>query len=135
KDDMVLVQVKKGNDSEQLILPLVDNVFQGDIPLYFGEGLHTISVQVFNEIDELYYDSAIIYAHNPSTIEFAEVMKTKEYIERGITIHKPDLLQNKVYDQQSYHIAGEIDQTVEGADEITYIIVTVSHLEDDLESG
>lgn len=132
--DIVLVQVEKDNESEQVILPVIDQSFRGEVPLYFGEGLHKIIVQSYNEDDELYYDSAYFYTKKSISTEFAEVLKTNEYIERGITLHEPSWTESKKYNKLEYQITGEIDENTKGADEISYVIATVTYLDEGLES-
>lgn len=132
--DIVLVQVEKDDEAEQVILPVIDRSFSGEVPLYFGKGLHTITVQSYNEDDELYYDSAYFYTKNSISTEFAEVLKTNEYIERGITLHEPSWTEKKTYNELEYRVTGEVDQTKQGADNISYVIVTINYLDEGLES-
>ena len=132
--EMVLLEVRKDHETRQLVFPVKDSVFAGDVPLYFGEGMHSIHIQTFNERDELYYESAILYANNQSSTEFAEVVTYNEYINRGIKLSEPTWKQGAVLSEQEYRIAGEIDQTVSGADQINYIIVTVIYVDEDVDS-
>lgn len=133
--DMVLVQVKKDNETRQLVFPTNDFKFEGDVPLYFGEGYHSIHIQTFNTEDELYYESAVFYVDNRSSTEFAEVIKYNEYISRGVSLYEPNLKQKARLSKQTYPIIGEIDQTIPGADDIDYLIITVNYLDEDLESS
>lgn len=132
--EMVLVEVKKDHETKQLVFPVKDSSFQGDVPLYFGKGIHSIHIQTFNEHDALYYESAILYANNQSPTEFAEVVTYNEYVNRGIKLDEPTWKQPSVLSEQEYRIVGEIDQTVSGADLINYIIVTVTYVDEDVES-
>lgn len=135
KGDMILVQVGKDNETRQLVFPTKDSTFQGDVPLYFGEGYHTIRIQTFNEEDELYYEVANFYADNVLPVEFAEVVTYNEYISHGVLLDEPTWKEEAVLSEQEYRIAGELDRSVHGADEIDYLIVTVNYLEEDLESS
>lgn len=134
KGEMVLVQVKKDNDTRQLIFPTKGSVFQGDVPLYFGEGYHSIHVQLFNEDDGLYYEAATFYIDNQLPTEYAEVVKYNEYINRGIILDEPTWKKEAILSEQDYRIAGKIDETIPRADEIDYIIVTVTYVDESLES-
>lgn len=135
KGDMILVQVEKNSDTRQIILPIKDNKFTGEVPLYFGEGTHHIRIQTYNQAEDLYYESASFYAGNAVYKEFAEKEKYNEYITRGITLDEPASQQEAVYNQLDYKIVGEVDKTIPGADKINYIIVTVSNLDEDVEAG
>lgn len=132
--EMVLVEVRKDDETRQLVFPVKDSAFQGDVPLYFGEGIHSIHVQAFNEHDELYYESAVLYANNQVSTEFAEVVTYNEYVNRGIKLDEPTWKQDAVLSEQEYRIAGGVDQTISGADQINNIIVTVTYVDEDVES-
>lgn len=104
-----------------------------------GEHCEANSIYLFNnnhnEDDQLYYESAIFYVNNDLPVQFAEVVKYNEYISRGVSLDEPTWKQEAVQSQQEYRIAGEIDQTISGIDEINYIIVTVNYLNEDVESS
>ena len=123
--DMVLVQVGKDNEDRQIMFPIDNGVFQGEVPLYFGEGIHHVSVQSYDEAEDLYYEAASFYADNQAAADFAEMEKFNQYIERGVTLHEPAWDTNILQSNQEYRIAGEIDPEVPGAEAITHIIVTV----------
>ncbi|MUK88568.1 hypothetical protein GMD78_09215 [Ornithinibacillus sp. L9] len=133
--DMVLFQVEKENESKQVILPVKNHTFSGDVPLYFGEGVHYIRIQLFNGEDELYYDSATFYADNQTATAFAEMETYKTYTEHGITLYEPTWKAESEWNQVEYPIAGEIDPTLPGADKISHVIVTMNYKDENLESG
>ncbi|PAV31600.1 hypothetical protein CIL05_02775 [Virgibacillus profundi] len=133
--EMVLVQVNKENENRQILFPVKDNKFSGDVPLYFGEGIHHIRIQTYNEAEDLYYESASFYADNQTETVFAEMEKYNEYITRGVSLDEPTFHTEAVLDQQAYQVAGEIDPEAPGAADINYVIVTVKHLDENLESG
>lgn len=134
KGDMILVQVGKDKESRQLVFPTNDSTFQGEVPLYFGKGYHYIQIQTFNEDDELYYEAANFYVNNLSPMQFAEVVKYHEYITRGIVLDEPTWIESAMLSDEAYRIAGEFEQTIAGTEDINYVIVTVTHLEEDLDS-
>lgn len=132
--DMILVQVVKGNEKEQLTLAINDSKFEGEVPLYFGDGYHFIQIQMFNEEDELYYEAANFYVNNERPVVFAEVIQYSEYLSRGVSLDIPSWSQEAVLSDHEYRIVGEVDQTVPRSDEIDYIIATVNNIDEDLES-
>ncbi|WP_327607490.1 transglutaminase domain-containing protein [Virgibacillus tibetensis] len=131
--EMVLVQVEKDNENRQILFPIKESRFTGDIPLYFGEGIHVIRVQLFNEDDQMYYESASYYADNQIEMTFAEMEKFNQYVSRGVTLHEPAWDTVSIQNKQEYRVAGEIDPSAPGADDITYVMVSVN--KDDEESG
>jgi hypothetical protein len=134
--DMVLVQVEKDNEDRQIIFPIENGVFQGDVPLYFGEGVHHVRVQSYDEAEDLYYEAASFYADNQVEAAFAEMEKFNQYIERGVMLHEPAWNTKALQSNQEYRITGEIDPGMPGAEAITHIIVTVINLDaEDEEAG
>lgn len=133
--DMVLVQVEKGNENRQILFPVNDLQFSGEVPLYFGEGIHEIRIQTYNEEDDLYYEAASFYADNQTAAVFAEMEKYNSYIDRGVSLSEPAWQTESIFNQQEYPVSGEIDPNVPGAEDINYIIVTVKHLGEGLEAG
>ena len=132
--DMVIVQIDKDADNSQLILPIIDHTFMGEVPLYFGKGPHKVRVQTYDEEEELYFEAATMYADNQSDIAFAPFEKYNEYIDRGIQLDEPTLLKEAVHTEQAFPIVGSIDETIPNADQVTSMIVSVNHVEEDLES-
>ncbi|SET54852.1 Transglutaminase-like superfamily protein [Oceanobacillus limi] len=133
--EMVLVQVEREGENRQVMLPVKDGLFTGDIPLYFGKGNHLVRIQLYNEEDGLYYDSAMFYARNQSESAFAEMEAYRTYTDRGITLQDPSWDTVNEWDELEYPIKGEIDPDTPGADEITHIIVMVNHVGEGEESG
>ncbi|WP_078578813.1 transglutaminase domain-containing protein [Salipaludibacillus agaradhaerens] len=135
--DMVFVHVEQGSQNERVILPVEGREFSGDIPLYFGEGVHLIKVQTMAEEDELYYDAATFYVTNKTAIEYTRTTHFNQYVERGVTIDEPALTTELARSGLTYSISGEIDETVPGADDISHIIVTTLKEEDgeEVEAG
>lgn len=133
--DIVLIEVEKDTDSQQIVFPIKDQTFQGEVPLYFGEGSHAIHVKMFNKDDDLYYDAATIYANNESHIQFAHMEPYNEYFTSGIILHEPTWSEENIQTTQAYQIKGEIDPSVTGAEDIHHIIVTMDYLDEDLEAG
>lgn len=134
--EMVLVQVEKEQESRQLIMPIDGDTFSGEVPLYFGEGIHHIRIQTFAGDEDYYYDSAMIYVDNQSSADFAEMEKYNQYIDRGITLQEPTWSKRAIQNEKAYRITGEIDPEAPGADDITHIIVTVENMEEaEAESG
>lgn len=133
--DIILIDVEKDGQAQQIVFPINQQTFAGEVPLYFGEGHHTIQFKMFNDADELYYDAATIVVDNKVDIQFANVEPYNEFFTRGITLHEPTWSQEAVQHSQDYRIKGEIDPSISGAEDIHYIIVTMNYIDEDLEAG
>lgn len=133
--DRLLIQVEKDGENRQITFPIEDNLFKGEVPLYFGEGLHHIRIQTYKESEDVYYEAASFYADNQSSAAFAEMEKFNEYMERGVTLHQPTLNTSLQQSELEYRISGEIDPEMPGADAITHIIVLVNKLDGDEEEA
>lgn len=129
--NVVVVQIEKDFEEEQIILPIKDETFSADIPLYFGEGLHTIRVQTFGGLEDIYYEAATIHLTNKSNIAYAPMMKYPDYVGEGLSINEPAWNIEETQDETEYRIAGEIDPSFPRADDIDYIIVTMIHEEEE----
>lgn len=135
ESDVVLVEIEKDDKIEQLTFPVVDQTFSGDIPLYFGEGNHKISVQLYNEDDEYYHQSAIIYADNQVDVSFAQFDTYKEAGTYGIKLDSPTYTSKELIEDDVYEIKGTIDTSLPNADEITHVITNVYSYEEDEEAS
>ncbi|SDJ03970.1 transglutaminase-like domain-containing protein [Natribacillus halophilus] len=127
EDDLVMIQVDKDGEDFQFTVPVENGAFEADIPLSFGEGIHTISVMVYVEEEELYYDGAYFLAEADSDEELVQVETYNEYYENGIELVEPTNTSSHEYEGNEFRIAGEIDPEVGGADEITHMIVTTEY--------
>ncbi|RKL67883.1 transglutaminase [Salipaludibacillus neizhouensis] len=128
---MVLVQVEKDEEKRQLVFAIHGDRFAGDVPLYFGKGIHQIRVQTIADGEEYYYDSATFYADNQSTTEMAKMEKFNQYINRGVTVYEPSWSEPALQEKLKYRVRGKIDSEVAGADDISHMIVTVNKLDED----
>lgn len=132
EDDIVLIEVEKDGESKQLTFLVEDHRFSGEVPLYFGTGSHKISVQLFNEEDEYYYESAVLYADNKTEAAFAQVETYLEARTYGIKLDTPNYTSKELIQDDSYEIKGTINTSLPNADEITHIITNVySHAEEE----
>ncbi|RNA66292.1 transglutaminase domain-containing protein [Alteribacter keqinensis] len=127
EDDHSLIATVKGEgpgESEDLRIGIENGAFQSEIPLYFGEAWHEITLSVYNPEDELYYEAATIFVYNQSDEQFAEVEYFRDYFDRGVTLTYPTALKALTLSENTYRFAGEIDPDIPGADEIEQMIVT-----------
>ncbi|MCE7791103.1 hypothetical protein K8O68_01565 [Salipaludibacillus sp. CUR1] len=124
--DAVIVQVEHNDESRQVMLPVRDGIFSGDVPLYFGETLHFIRIQAMNEEKGVFYDTASFYAENTSAEDFVETEYFPSYARRGVTLEEPSMTSERLHENTKYRIAGEIDPSVPGTDKIRSILVTTA---------
>lgn len=133
--DFVLIQIEKDDASEQMILQVRDQSFSSDIPMYFGTGTHKISIQLFNDEDEFYYESAFLYADNQTEATFAQVDTFLESRTYGIELQAPSYTSKQFIEGEAYEVKGSIDTTLPGANEITHVIAKVHAVEEEVEAN
>ncbi len=134
-NDFVLVQIEKDDASEQMILQVRDQSFSGDIPMYFGAGIHKISIQMFNEEDEYYYESAFLYADNQTEATFAQMETFLEARTYGIELQAPSYTSKQLIEEETYEVTGSIDTTLPGASDITHVIAKVHLIAEEVEAN
>ncbi|QQK75178.1 hypothetical protein HUG15_05855 [Salicibibacter cibarius] len=83
-DQLVMVQVEKDGEESQFTTPVENGEFNIDVPLSFGEGVHTINVMVYAEDEDFYYDAAYLLADASSDEELVQVEAYEEYYDYGI---------------------------------------------------
>ncbi|WP_177174352.1 transglutaminase-like domain-containing protein [Salipaludibacillus aurantiacus] len=134
--DAVIVQVEHNDESRQVMLPVRDGKFSGDVPLYFGEALHFIRIQAMNVEKGVFYDAASFYADNTSAEDFVETEYFPSYARHGVTLEEPSMTSERLHESTRYRIAGEIDPSVAGTEKISSILVTTTKGDnEELEAG
>lgn len=133
--DMILVNIEKEHEEEQLMLPVHDQSFASEIPLYFGTGIHKISVQLYNDADDYFYESAVIYAENQTEEAFAEVYTYTEASTYGVELESPSYASKKYVEDESFEIKGKIDTSQPHATDITHVITNVYSYEEEEEAS
>lgn len=132
--ERLLVEVGKDTEDHDVVLPIENGKFSGEIPLNHGEGTHQIKVQLEDEDDEKYYDSAELYVMNESDKELTDFDEYEDYIDSGVTLESPAQDVEKVQDEIEYPVQGTIDEDAPLADEINYIVVEMRQTDDHEES-
>src|SRR5699024_676427 len=135
--DKLIAEVKKDDEEQRIIIPIRNDSFSGEIPLYFGEGYHRIELQLQGDGEDeenTYYTSAIFYVKNQSSKEFPKIDQYAVFLESGLNLESPGWTVDINQDTQEYPIKGTIDPDAPLADEVTHIIAMVEHLEEGKES-
>jgi len=133
--DKVLIEVRKDSEVEQIVWLVNDFVFTGEVPLYFGEGMHEVHIQLHNEADDYYYTSGIVRIQNEVDKQFATVETYTDYFTSGVVLEKPSWTDPNILSEQAYKVKGKIDPSINVTDPVEHIIVTMTYLDEDLESG
>ncbi|WP_160112597.1 transglutaminase domain-containing protein [Salicibibacter kimchii] len=129
-DHLVMIQVEKDEEESQFTTPVENGEFSIDVPLSFGEGIHTINVMVYVEEEDIYYDAAYLLADAVSDEELVQVEAYEEYYDYGIEMVEPTNTDAYRHEGNAFRVAGDIDPDADGTDEITHMIVT-TELEDE----
>jgi len=133
--DKVLIEIRQDSDVEQIAWPINDFTFSGEVPLYFDEGAHEIHIQLHNEADDYYYSSSIIHVEKKADKQFASVETYTDYFSSGVILEQPTWSEANDLSEQTYKIKGKIDPEKTSEQPIEHIIVTMTYLDEDLESG
>ncbi|MFA9558102.1 transglutaminase domain-containing protein [Evansella sp. AB-rgal1] len=122
---VVMVNVQKDRESQHISLPIEEGRFSGEVPLYFGEGIHYIMVQTHDSEENYYYDAASFYVDNTSARDFVEVELYREFLTNEMEFFEPNLFVAKQLSDITYRVEGEIDPQMPGAEEMSHVIVTM----------
>lgn len=130
----LLAEVKKDGEKNQIAIPIENGSFKGEIPLYFGEGTHEITINLYtdkeNDRENTYYNSALLYVHNDSHKSFPEITQYGPYIDRGLILDQPNWAIETELDRIEYPVTGRINPDAPLADTASHIIVEMQHLDD-----
>lgn len=130
----LFAEVEKDSEKNHVVIPIEDGEFSGEVPLNYGEGTHTINLQLIdgdgNEDDALYYDSAKLYVNNESEKELPEFNEYEDYLDSGIMLETPAMDVDITQEQIEYPIKGKIDKDAPLAENIEYVIVSIEQMED-----
>src|SRR5690625_2582088 len=119
-----------------MFIPIKDNSFSREIPLYFGEGHHLISLRLLaDDREDLFYESASFYVNNQSSKEFADIKQSSNFFDSGINLETPVWDVAVDQNEKEYPIKGTIDQDAPGADTVSHLIVKVIQMEEEAESA
>lgn len=127
----VLAEVKKDGDKSIVAIPVQDGAFNGEVPLFYGEGTHEILVNLYSgDHDGTYYHSAKLYVNNDSAEIIPEIVQYDPYINRGLTIDNPDLIMDTSFDSIEFPVKGSINPEAPLADTVSHVIVEIQHKDD-----
>lgn len=127
---VVMINVQKDRESQIIPLPIEEGKFSGEVPLYFGEGIHHLMIQTYDTEENYYYDAASFYVDNQSDRDFVEVEVYREFLTNDVVFHEPTWSSAKKLDDISYRVEGEIDPSMPGANDMSHVVVTMEKLDE-----
>lgn len=133
--ERIYAEVEKDGENNQLVFPIEQEEFSGEVPLNYGEGVHMLKVQLESDDEEdedgTYYESATLYVDNESDKIFPEFTEYAEYTDSGLSLEKPGRKVDIEQEDIDYPIKGEIDPAAPLADSISHVIVDVENLDEE----
>nr|WP_246569697.1 transglutaminase-like domain-containing protein [Lentibacillus saliphilus] len=135
RGEVLLAEIKKESDTEQVSIPIHKGQFATDLPLFFGEGLHHVRLYAYDPQDDTYYEAASFYVQNEMDTTFSKLETNDRYIDSGIILNRPNMGMREQLDQMAYPISGRIDQSAPLAKHVDNVIVTVRQLDEQVESS
>lgn len=131
KGERLFAEVKKDGEKGTVVIPIENGSFSGEVPLYYGQGTHSITLQIEADDEEnMYYDSAILYVNNESSRELPEFNQFTEYHDSGLILETPSETVDIDQNQVEYPVKGMIEKNASRAKDITHVIVTIEELEE-----
>ncbi|SDN53028.1 Transglutaminase-like superfamily protein [Fictibacillus solisalsi] len=104
----LLVQMSKGTQVTKIMVPVENGHFDTRVPLYFGEGVHTLKVMTpASNVANYYNEAAELKVDNTSDTVSQPIEFSKEYNERGFTLESPAAGGMKT--GLDYELKGKID--------------------------
>src|SRR5699024_8970883 len=93
--DLVLAEVNKDGEYQSLAFSVENGEFSGEIPLYYGQGIHEVKFQLFSDKEEdgegMYYDAAVLYVDNTSDQRLTEISEYEPATDRGLLLEQPSV--------------------------------------------
>lgn len=118
----VMVRVEKGGKEWKHLLRLQEGSFDTRIPLFYGKGIHKLTVMTPDpEREDYYNEGATLLAHNRSPEEKSPIEYFKHYDSRGIKLEHP--LAGGGKGEMKYRIKGSIDPEAPFAAKTKHLIV------------
>lgn len=119
----IMIKEQKDGETSDMLLPIEDGKFAGDIPLYYGEGPHEITIMVPDlSRDNYYLESAMLIAHNKSATVMEPIEFYKHYYEQKFQLDEPKGSGLKA--GETFRVAGNFDPNLESNREVEQLIVT-----------
>lgn len=120
--ERLMVQVEKGEDKWEHILPVRDGAFTTKIPLLFGKGAHRVTLLTPDPSKEnTYREAAKLWVDNQSDQRREPVEYFRHYQERGVQLEMP-LAGGERADMKT-RIRGRIDPEAPYAAETKHLII------------
>ncbi|SHF29794.1 Transglutaminase-like superfamily protein [Seinonella peptonophila] len=122
KEKQLLVQLRKGDQVWRKTYAVHDGRFDESIPLLYGDGIHEVKLMVPDHKKAGYFvEGALFYVQNTSPQVSKPIEYTRLYYEKGIRLTNP--LSSGDQADLTYPIAGTIDPSKPGTDQINHVVV------------
>ncbi|SDX10217.1 Transglutaminase-like superfamily protein [Marininema mesophilum] len=118
----VMVRIEKDGNRWEHLIPLRDGKFNNQIPLFYGRGVHKLTVLTQDKVKSTYYNEAVnILVNNQAKGSQKPIQYFKHYDERGVKLDTP--LVSGESGKMKYRIKGQIDPSAPYAKETKHLIV------------
>ena len=119
----IMLEIRKDSDSWKHVIPVKNGIFSYDIPLFYGRGIHQLTLYVPDQNRDNYFqEGTIIFIDNQSDQTMEPIEYYSEYDERGINLEFPKFGGDKT--SLAYPIKGKIDKQAPFAKETTHLYIT-----------
>ncbi|WP_077718875.1 transglutaminase domain-containing protein [Novibacillus thermophilus] len=119
----IVVKEEKDGESSELLLPVEDGAFAGDIPLYYGAGLYDITVMVPDSSrEDTYLEAAHLLVSNESTTVMEPITYYKHYYEHKFQLDEPK--GGGLQAGETFRVSGSLDLNLEENQNVEQLIVT-----------
>ncbi|WP_438315502.1 transglutaminase domain-containing protein [Sporosarcina sp. FA9] len=119
----IMIELKKDGETWKHIIPVKNNKFTYDIPLFYGKGVHQLKVYIPDVKKSGYYqEGTTLYIDNESDLITDPITLSTAYDERGITLDSPTYGGEET--ELTYHVKGAIDKNAPFARETTHLYIT-----------
>lgn len=118
----IMIEVKKDMKQWKHEIPIKNGEFSYNVPLFYGKGIHQVSVLVPDQKRENYYQygtTLLVDNQSERTMEPIEYYKT--YEERGIQLSNPQFGGDST--ELTYDIEGQINPSAQLAKDTTHIYI------------
>ncbi|MDM5336249.1 transglutaminase-like domain-containing protein [Fictibacillus enclensis] len=118
----LLVEMSKGTQVTKIMVPVENGHFDTQVPLYFGEGVHTLKVMTpASNVANYYNEAAELKVDNTSDTISQPIEFSKEYSERGFTLESPAA--GGIKTDLDYELKGKIDSNAPFAKDTDTVFV------------
>ncbi|MEK4426843.1 transglutaminase domain-containing protein [Solibacillus sp. FSL K6-1523] len=122
-NETVMLELIKEGQSWKHVLPIKNDEFTYNLPLFYGKGVHKLKIYVPDKVKENYYqEGSILYIDNESDFISKPITYTTTYAERGVTLSSPTYGGGET--NLTYRIKGSIDKDAPFAKETNHLYIT-----------